>query len=236
MELILAFALAGVLLTYLPGVVVRSRACADLRAASRGRLALTFDDGPGASLEPKLLELLERHGAKATFFLLGCRADAAPARCDALVRAGHEVGCHGYGHVDAWRSTPWRAISDIRKGFAALAPWIRDSGLFRPAFGKLTLWTWIELACRRGRIAYWTHDSGDTHATRPSAERVASAVGEDGGGVVLLHSFDRRDPGGAAEQFVLDATESLLLLARKRDWQVCTVSTLMTGRRAERRS
>src|SRR3954447_19035596 len=58
------------------------------------RVALTFDDGPHPELTPALVEVLERHGAGATFFLLGSRALQEPGLVAELVRRGHEVGNH----------------------------------------------------------------------------------------------------------------------------------------------
>ena len=48
---------------------------------------------------PKLLELLDQLGLKATFFITGWSVDAHPAMCEAILRAGHEVGHHGYHHL-----------------------------------------------------------------------------------------------------------------------------------------
>ena len=181
-ELLLAFGLAAVLLNYLPGILVRWRCTARLKRQARGKLVLTYDDGPGSSLEPKLIELLQRYDAKATFFLVGKEAEAAPERCRALVEAGHEIGSHGYGHVNAWRALPWTAVTDVRRGFAALDGCGLQAGLYRPPFGKLTVWNWLEVARRRKPIAYWTRVSGDTYAPLPEVEESVRRVSSDGGG------------------------------------------------------
>lgn len=58
------------------------------------QVALTFDDAPHEELTPALLDVLDRHGATATFFCLGSRAAERPDLVEELVRRGHEVGNH----------------------------------------------------------------------------------------------------------------------------------------------
>lgn len=59
-------------------------------------VALTFDDGPAADHTPEVLALLAKHGAHATFFMIGDRAAAYPALVSAIRSAGHEIGNHSY--------------------------------------------------------------------------------------------------------------------------------------------
>jgi peptidoglycan/xylan/chitin deacetylase (PgdA/CDA1 family) len=69
------------------------------RGAREGRaVALTFDDGPDPVTTPALLALLERYGLPATFFVTGERAEAHPALVREILRRGHDVGNHSYGH------------------------------------------------------------------------------------------------------------------------------------------
>ena len=62
------------------------------------RVALTFDDGP-SERTPELLELLDRFGAKATFFVCGQNAERLPRVLEAAARAGHEIGNHTWSHL-----------------------------------------------------------------------------------------------------------------------------------------
>jgi peptidoglycan/xylan/chitin deacetylase (PgdA/CDA1 family) len=66
-------------------------------AEARGRVALSIDDGPSEAT-PRLLALLERHRATATFFLVGNRARRLPRLVEQVVRCGHEVYGHGWSH------------------------------------------------------------------------------------------------------------------------------------------
>lgn len=62
-------------------------------------LALTFDDGPTTTTEP-LLDVLKAHDAKATFFLLGIQVERYPVLAQRILRDGHAIGNHTYGHRD----------------------------------------------------------------------------------------------------------------------------------------
>src|SRR5262245_36881891 len=65
-----------------------------------GRIALTFDDGPDPEVTPRILELLAAHGQRATFFVIGRRAEAEPALVRAIAEQGHAIGNHSSTH--AW--------------------------------------------------------------------------------------------------------------------------------------
>lgn len=70
-------------------------------AAARGEIALTIDDGPDPVVTPAVLDLLERYGARATFFCIGTQAARYPDLCRDIVRRGHAIEnhsqTHGYG-------------------------------------------------------------------------------------------------------------------------------------------
>ncbi len=63
-------------------------------------VALTIDDGPTREWTPQVLTILRRHGAKATFFRVGERAQAAPDLVVQTADAGHEQGNHTWAHDD----------------------------------------------------------------------------------------------------------------------------------------
>jgi len=190
-------------------------------------LALSYDDGPGPVTTPQMIETLARFGAKATFFLLGCRASLHPEIIDRLAAAGHELGCHTHDHLNAWRHWPWRVAADIDRGYESLRKWVPRDGLFRPPYGKSTPFTRWQLRRRGARVVRWTHDSMDTtHGPLPATADIVGRVMRDGGGIVLLHDFDRaRDERHNSErrQFVLDVTTGLLSSAVAAGMRIVTV-------------
>lgn len=199
-----------------------SRVCRD-----NGLLVLTYDDGPGASLTPRLLELLASQEASATFFVLGRRVAGREAVIDRILREGHEVGCHGQNHLNAWRTLPWRAVEDIDAGYRTLAPWLSLDATFRPPHGKSTLATWWRLNRRGARLSWWTIDSGDTHPTLPDPERIVEDVANKHGGVVLMHDFDREIDQSQRAEFVFRTTDLLLRAARREGLKVCRYRDLL---------
>ena len=59
---------------------------------------LTFDDGPSSNITPQILEILESENVKATFFVLGSRAELYPELVKQEYEAGHYIANHGYSH------------------------------------------------------------------------------------------------------------------------------------------
>lgn len=227
MTVVLAAALciaATAVIAFLPAILIKRWHQEQLKALVRGKLALTYDDGPGRQLTPALVDLLERHDARATFFLVGFRAVAAPQVCDRLKMAGHELGCHTHMHMKPWKIMPWTTARDMRDGYASMAPWLVPEAPFRPPFGKLTTWTWLEAKRRGAPLCFWTVDGCDTHPRLPDPEQVARAIVNQDGAIVLLHSHDRGDDRAA---YVLAVTEHLLRLARQRGLQICTMSEIL---------
>ncbi len=129
--------------------------------------------------------------------------------------AGHEIGCHSQNHLNAWRNWPWKALKDVKAGFKSLEQYcINQNPPFRPPYGKITLPIWLVIKFRKSCFGWWTYDSGDTHEVLPDVNDVVESVARQGGGVVLLHDFDREGYEAIErEKFVLELTEALLQLA-----------------------
>jgi peptidoglycan/xylan/chitin deacetylase (PgdA/CDA1 family) len=187
----LGLLLAAGLITWAPAMIIKRRGIARLRDRCKGKLALTYDDGPGRLLTAGLIELLARNNARASFFLVGFRAEREPKTCDQLMKAGHELGCHTQMHRKPWRIAPWTTAADVDRGYRSLSRWVAPNAPFRPPFGKLTTWSWLAARRRRAPLCWWTRDGGDTHEHLPDPRIVAQQLIDDGGGVVLMHSHDR---------------------------------------------
>jgi peptidoglycan/xylan/chitin deacetylase (PgdA/CDA1 family) len=105
------------------------------------KLALTFDDGPNPAITPKLLDLLDLHKAKATFFLIGRFVRECPGLVKETVARGHSVGNHTETHPNLFWSTPTqirielRLCQDaIRNALGTPPKW------FRPPYGMRNPW------------------------------------------------------------------------------------------------
>lgn len=158
-----------------------------VRARDPGAVALTFDDGPHPESTPLILEALATAGARATFFVLADRVEAAPALLRAIVEAGHEVGLHGRRH-HPWLTTwsPARGAADLREALGVLAAHGVVTRWFRPPFGAVSPRLHAAAEAAGLRVAWCSVRTGDGVAM-PEAKllaRCAAAVGTD---IVLLH-------------------------------------------------
>jgi peptidoglycan/xylan/chitin deacetylase (PgdA/CDA1 family) len=189
-------------------------------------VCLTFDDGPGPDLTPRVLELLSKHDVPATFYLLGFRAEEAPRVADLVRAGGHEIGAHTMRHLHAWKHTPWACYRDVGQGYRTLAPWLSERARFRPPYGKLNIGSWAAVQRRSVPIDWWTVDSGDTWDKLPDPASVADRIVREQGGVVLLHDFDRAPNTGERADYVLRTADMIIRRARDSGLRFGTMSDL----------
>ena len=105
-------------------------------AAGSRLLALTYDDGPNDPYTWRMMEVLDRHSVKATFFLLGRFVQQKPEIARALVAAGHAIGIHTWDHPNLIFASAARcAASWSRRPASHPRRHRRDTKLFRPPFG-----------------------------------------------------------------------------------------------------
>jgi peptidoglycan/xylan/chitin deacetylase (PgdA/CDA1 family) len=88
-------------------------AISELAPGRRG-VALTFDDGPSSHSTGRILNILDRNGVRATFFLVGANAARCPTLVRDIVAGGHQIGCHGHRHIDFRHQWPWVIRDDLR--------------------------------------------------------------------------------------------------------------------------
>jgi len=101
-----------------------------------GELALTFDDGPNPAWTPRLLEALAKHEVKATFFMLGSRAEAEVALVRRVAAEGHLIGNHSWSHLNLAVTGAERVREELRRTSETLEQ-ITGAPVkfFRPPFG-----------------------------------------------------------------------------------------------------
>ena len=163
----------------------------DRTAAGHG-YALTFDDGPHAEGTPAVLEVLEREGVRATFFLVGEQIRRDPALAWEIVAAGHAVALHCDRHRNLLRLAPWQVREDIaRAEHAITAATETVPALYRPPYGVLNA-SALAVARRRGwRTLLWSNWGRDWERDA-TPESIAALVtrGAGAGAVLLLHDAD----------------------------------------------
>lgn len=160
------------------GVVVGADVAAPL-------VALTFDDGPDPTSTPRVLDVLERHGARATFFMVGRAAMRERALVERIAASGHAIGHHTLDHVSVPGLDARDRVEQVLGGFAAIGP--PCTRWFRPPFGHLDPATWWtarrhghDVVAWSGHVFDWEPHDADTLATRLRARLAPGAI-------VLLH-------------------------------------------------
>lgn len=159
-------------------------------SSAKGKVALTFDDGPHPRYTPAILEILEEYGIKATFFVIGRNVENYPEAFESLLASGCEIGNHTYTHGNVGRMSGEEISLELEKTELAISRIAQFRPyLFRPPEGACG--SEIERVSReRGyEIVLWSIDTLDWAHT-PSeriAGKVLSNVGD--GDIILMHDY-----------------------------------------------
>lgn len=191
-------------------------------------LVLTFDDGPGSSLTPEILDILAERKAKATFFLTGKNIVGREAIVRQILEQGHDIFSHGYDHLHGLKTSPFRVLSDIKRGWAAIDSalgTIRKKYPFRPPNGKLNIISLLYLWLKHVPIVYWSLDSRDTWREKPDCQMIVQLAVKTGGAVLLVHDFDRKNKD--TSRYVIESVRAALAMAADKGMRVLPVSELL---------
>ena len=155
-------------------------------ATPRREVWLTIDDGPDSIQTPRMLEVLRRFEASATFFVIGKRAAEFPAQLEAIRAAGHEVANHTYSHPSGtfWSLPPWRIAAEIDQ-----CPVL--SRYFRAPAGLKNFFVHPALERRKMELIGWTVRGFDTVSKEPATVAARIMRGVKPGAIVLLHEGRR---------------------------------------------
>lgn len=158
-------------------------------AAAQGLVAITIDDGPDPQVTPKVLDILDRYGAKATFFCIGERASRYPDLCREIVRRGHAVENHTQRHSPLFAFLgPFgtrREILDAQHALQRITG--QEPRFFRPPAGLRSPILHPVLIDLGLRHATWTRRGFDTRETNPERVLERLSRGLKGGDILLLH-------------------------------------------------
>ncbi|HEY3373601.1 MAG TPA: polysaccharide deacetylase family protein [Candidatus Aquicultor sp.] len=197
-------------------------------------IALTYDDGPSKyKTTLRLLDLLNKNHAKATFFMIGKQADSYPSEAQEVYKQGFEVGNHTFDHAQLAvlrYATIKQEIEKTDGVFAKLG--IKTNGLIRPPYGLHFIPLAIYASRHDRKIITWSLASNDWKLNDPQkiADRVISNARP--GSIVLMHdtTFDfskKRSP-------TLGATAIILKTLSKKGYKFVTVSQLLNDSEVKR--
>lgn len=198
----------------------------------RKAIVMTLDDGPGRLLTPLVVDRLKQAGVPATFFLLGRNVKGNEDLVELIRSSANEIGSHGEEHVHHLWSWPWAGLFDTRAAWNRLRDLLGADATkmpFRPPYGKMNVLSWLWVVWHRTAVMLWTHDSFDTRlGVDKSPAQLQGELRQAGGGVVLLHDFDR-SIANAGEQ-VLAKLDAVLEL-RNEGFRFLTAGALLESSR-----
>ena len=189
-------------------------------AGARGApaIAITIDDGPDPQITPRVLALLEAHGARATFFCIGERVAGHPALAREIVQRGHAIENHSQRHLHRFSLLGPRALADeIGRAQQTIAAATGEvAQFFRAPAGLRNPFLEPVLARANLRLVSWTRRGFDT--VSGSATRVLGRLTRhlDDGDILLLHDGHaaRTAAGGAVILEVLPPLLAAVAAAR----------------------
>ena len=187
------------------------------------QIALTFDDGPYPHYDEKILKILKKYRAKATFFLLGKNMERFPYVVRKIQSEGHALGNHSYNHPDLRRFSKefvYRyqvgKTQEIFENIIDLKP-----AIFRPPYGAITA-EQIDFLSNKGiRTVNWSIDTFDWR--RSSKKEIVKNVSHYAheGAIILMHS------GGGDRQRTVQALPQIIEELRLRDYTFVTIPELL---------
>lgn len=183
------------------------------RRVDRG-IWLTIDDGPDPDTTPGILDLLEKRGARATFFVIGEKAERYPELVRGMLAGGHGVGNHTWSHPQGsfWCAGPWRTWREITRGQGVLEG-IAQGGVryFRAPVGHSNVFVHPVLEACGLELVGWSSRGFDAveDSSGRILERIRRSAGE--GGIVLAHE---------GTPIAIGVVAGILDLAEEMGWEV----------------
>src|SRR5947199_1556053 len=154
-------------------------------------IAITFDDGPSATLTPKLLDILAAHRIKATFFVIGENVVQHPEVVARAAREGHEIGNHSWSHPNFGKMSDDGVRGQLQRTDEAIkgATGARPT-LLRPPYGSITArqkrWIHDQFGYQ---VILWDVDPYDWKRPGPPVVRNRILKETQPGSIVLSHDI-----------------------------------------------
>jgi peptidoglycan/xylan/chitin deacetylase (PgdA/CDA1 family) len=211
---------------YLPTSQVWGKTFTGLEPGMR-TLALTYDDGPNDPWTLRLLDVLERHSAKATFFMIGRFVQQKPDIARAVVAAGHELGIHTWDHPNLIFASSSEVRSQIERTQQVIFDTTgRRCTLMRPPFGARRPATLRAIRDLSLTPVMWNVTCYDWKPTTP--EQILARVERQmrGGDVILLHDGGHKRMG-ADRSHSVEATELVIGKYTDEGYGFATISQMM---------
>lgn len=176
-------------------------------------IILTLDDGPDPHWTPRILDLLARRGATATFFILLSRSRKHPEIVRRILAEGHEIAFHGMDH----RRITSLPLSEVRQMLLAGRRELEsltgtEVRWYRPPYGALSASTWRAVQAADLTPVLWTTSALDGR-DEPHDGRIAHATSNVRPGTVLLAHDARADAADGVDDPAIAPFDRVALLS-----------------------
>jgi peptidoglycan/xylan/chitin deacetylase (PgdA/CDA1 family) len=157
---------------------------------NQNKVYLTFDDGPTPKITEWVLEELQKHHAKATFFCIGKNIQKNPEILKKIIENGHAIGNHTYNHKNGWKTSTKSYLANIK--LVETTSLDLKCKIFRPPYGKITPWQSRKLQKLGYQIIMWDVLSADFD-TRISPEKCLENVisNLESGSIIVFHDSQK---------------------------------------------
>ncbi|GAA4333987.1 glycosyltransferase [Mucilaginibacter gynuensis] len=198
---------------------------------AKGKVVLTFDDGPDPDYTPRILDILKRENVPAAFFVVGSMAEKNIPLLKRIYDEGYEIGNHTFFHPDISTVSPQRVnleLNATRKLIESVTG--RSTILFRPPFNAdaepQTIAEVIPVAESRKQSYINIGESIDPWDWQPGVTAdsiVARAIRDhDKGSMILLH-----DAGGDTREETVKALPRIIKYFKSQGYQFTTIADVL---------
>ncbi len=204
-------------------------------ARARGEVALTIDDGPDPAVTPAVLDLLEHHGQRATFFCIAKQALAHPALTREIVARGHDVQNHSHAHHHSFSLLgPRRLEAEVARAQQALVSLTARLPIcFRAPAGLRNPFLDPVLHRHGLHLVSWTRRGFDTRERDPARVLARLLRGLAAGDILLLHDGHAARTA-AGVPVLLEVLPPLLSRIQEQGLVSVTLANALARRGAER--
>ena len=179
------------------------------------RIALTFDDGPHQENTVQILNILKENNAKATFFIVGKKAEKTPELLKLIVRDGHEIANHSYSHANNGNT-----VQDIEKAERIIRNILGvPTKCVRTPWGKVSFSLLMYSLKNKKKVVLWSFDSQDYRIEDPNTLRDYCKQANIKNGEIILFHEDY--------QHTLEALPEIIADLKLRGFTFNTVSELL---------
>lgn len=209
------YTLSGLAAEY-PGVIA-ARGPGDKKL-----VALTFDDGPDDKYTPQVMNILDRHDIKGTFFLVGSLIEKHPGVVEELAAHGHQVAGHGWSHSNLKNLNRDQILSELDQTALSFRNVLgMEPLMFRPPYGGLSPDVMKEASALGYTSVMWNVDSLDWYSRSEDSILASALADTKRGSIILMHS------AGVNLDATLKALPELIYTLKSQGYIFVTVAELL---------